>query len=38
MDAAAGTRLAGDAPDLIATAGLTWTFGFTKEESKIGTK
>jgi hypothetical protein len=30
VDAAAGTRLAGDAPDLIATAGLTWTFGFTK--------
>lgn len=30
MDAAAGTRLAGDAPDLIASAGLTWTFGFTK--------
>ncbi len=30
VDAAAGTRLAGDAPDLIATAGLTWNFGFTK--------
>jgi len=33
VDAAAGSRLAGDAPDLIATAGLTWTFGFTQEEN-----
>ncbi|MFH1969237.1 MAG: transporter [Verrucomicrobiota bacterium] len=34
FDIAAGSRLAGDAPDLIATAGLTWEFGFAKEESK----
>ena len=34
FDIAAGSCLAGDAPDLIATAGLTWEFGFAKEESK----
>lgn len=34
FDAAAGSRISGDAPDLIATAGLTWTFGFTKKEKK----
>ena len=34
LDIAAGSRLAGDAPDLIATAGLTWEFGFAKEKSK----
>ena len=34
FDAAAGSRISGDAPDLTATAGLTWTFGFVKEESK----
>ena len=34
FDIAAGACLAGDAPDLIATAGLTWEFGFAKEESK----
>lgn len=34
FDIAAGTRIAGDAPDLIATAGLTWEFGFAKEENK----
>ena len=34
FDVAAGACLAGDAPDLIATAGLTWEFGFAKEESK----
>ncbi|MBU0715039.1 MAG: transporter [Verrucomicrobia bacterium] len=34
FDIAAGSRLAGDAPDLIATAGLTWEFGFAKEENK----
>ncbi len=33
-DIAAGSRIAGDAPDLIATAGLTWTFGFAKDENK----
>lgn len=33
-DAAAGSRIAGDAPDFTATAGLTWTFGFAKEENK----
>ncbi len=32
VDAAAGTRLAGDAPDLIATAGLTWTFDGRKKK------
>ena len=32
FDIAAGSRLAGDAPDLIATAGLTWEFGFAKED------
>lgn len=32
FDIAAGAPLAGDAPDLIATAGLTWEFGFAKEE------
>ena len=31
VDCAAGSRLSGDAPDFTATAGLTWTFGFTKE-------
>jgi len=34
FDIAAGARLVGNAPDLIATAGLTWEFGFAKEESK----
>ncbi|MDP2991296.1 MAG: transporter [Kiritimatiellota bacterium] len=34
FDIAVGSRLAGDAPDLIATAGLTWEFGFAKKESK----
>lgn len=34
FDIAAGTRITGDAPDLIAQAGLTWEFGFAKEESK----
>ncbi|MDD5678043.1 MAG: transporter [Kiritimatiellae bacterium] len=33
-DIAAGSRIAGDAPDFTATAGLTWTFGFAQEESK----
>lgn len=32
FDAAAGARISGDAPDLTATAGLTWIFGFVKEE------
>jgi len=32
FDIAVGSRLAGDAPDLIATAGLTWESGFAKEE------
>lgn len=32
VDAAAGSRLSGAAPDLTATAGLTWTFGFAKQE------
>ncbi len=34
FDIAAGACLAGDAADLIATAGLTWEFGFAKEENK----
>ena len=33
-DIAAGSHIAGDAPDLIATAGLTWTFGFAQKENK----
>lgn len=28
LDVAGGSKLKGDAPDFIATAGLTWTFGF----------
>jgi len=31
LDAAAGSRIGGDGPDLTATAGLTWTFGFTEK-------
>lgn len=34
FDIAAGSRLAGASSDLIATVGLTWEFGFVKEESK----
>lgn len=34
FDIAASSRLAGDAPELIAQAGLTWEFGFAKEENK----
>lgn len=34
VDVAAGSRLAGEAPDLTATAGLTWTFGFAPGENK----
>lgn len=34
LDAAAGTHLSSAGPDLTATAGLTWTFGLTKKESK----
>lgn len=34
VDCAAGSRLSGDAPDFTAMAGLTWEFGFAKEESK----
>ncbi|MBU4366460.1 MAG: transporter [Kiritimatiellae bacterium] len=34
FDIAAGSRLAGDAPDLIAQAGLTWEFGLPKAEQK----
>jgi len=34
FDVAAGSRISGHAPDLTATAGLTWTFGFVKEEGK----
>lgn len=30
LDLAVGTKISGDAPDLTATAGLTWAFGFTK--------
>jgi len=37
FDIAAGSRLAGDAPDLIAQAGLTWEFGFAKEEKSLTT-
>lgn len=33
-DIAAGSRLAGDAPDFTATAGLTWTFGCAEEGNK----
>ncbi|MFA5043763.1 MAG: transporter [Kiritimatiellia bacterium] len=33
-DIAAGSRIAGDAPELTATAGLTWTFGFAKNEQQ----
>lgn len=33
MDLAVGTKLSGDAPDFIATAGLTWAFGFTKTDN-----
>lgn len=34
FDIAAGSCFTGNAPDLIATTGLTWEFGFVKEESK----
>ncbi len=33
LDAAAGSGSSGEAPDLMATAGLTWTFGPEKDES-----
>ena len=32
LDAAVGAGLRGDAPDVAATAGLTWAFGFSDEE------
>ena len=34
FDVAAGSHISSAGPDLTATAGLTWEFGFTKEESK----
>lgn len=30
LDIAGGSRISGDAPDFISTAGLTWAFGFAK--------
>jgi len=34
LDIAAGSRIGGDAPDFTATVGLTWEFGFKKQESR----
>jgi len=34
FDVAAGSHISSVGPDLTATAGLTWEFGFTKEENK----
>lgn len=34
VDLAGGSRIAGEAPDLIVTAGLTWAFGSTHPETK----
>lgn len=34
IDAACGSKVTGDAPDLSATVGLTWAFGFDGDESK----
>ena len=34
LDAAGGSHISSAGPDLTATAGLTWEFGFTKEENK----
>lgn len=33
LDAAAGSRLSGGAPDFAGTAGLTWAFGFEKQSN-----
>lgn len=34
LDAAAGSHISSAGPDLTATAGLTWTFGFSQEKNK----
>ena len=34
LDLAGGSRLRGDAPDFIATAGFTWTFGIENNDNK----
>jgi hypothetical protein len=34
LDIAGGTKISGDAPDITATAGLTWAFGFKSSDSK----
>lgn len=34
LDIAAGAKIAGDAPDFIATAGLTWAFGFNNNQQE----